>query len=92
MRHIERETLQGALGLWAGKRTPWRNRTAHNEGNRVTSAVHGVLAHQGFLVRDPAQDYGRMRVYRATAEGAAALGKRLPKKLAALVPESPTAH
>lgn len=92
MTEAERETLRDALGLWAGKRHPWRNRTAHNERNPVTSTVHADLAAAGRLVRDPAQDYGRMRVYRVTGQGAAALGKRLSKKLAALVPETPTAH
>lgn len=87
----ERLTLIDTLGIgWrvhgTTRRLPWRNRTAHNLGNPETSATHEALAASGLLVRVPAQDYGRMRVFRITSAGAAALGLKLPKKLAALIP------
>ena len=86
-----RETLIDALGVgWKGKgRTPWRNRTACNTRNAETFGAHDFLARPGLIVRDPAQDYGRMLVYRVTDKGALAVtGKKLPKKLAALIPQA----
>ena len=89
---VSRTTLIDALGIgWKGKgRTPWRNRTAHNIGNPITSRVHRGLAANGFLVEDPAEHYGKMRVYRVTEAGAAAIGAKLPKKLVALIPATET--
>jgi hypothetical protein len=93
MRGVERDLLADALGIgWKGKgRRPWRNRTAHNTRNPTTTELHESLAGAGHLVEDPAEHYGRMRVYRVTTTGAEAIGKRLPRNLRDLVPEDKAA-
>ncbi|WP_316206020.1 hypothetical protein [Bradyrhizobium sp. SZCCHNR3058] len=65
-----------ALGL-ERSRSVRRNRVAvHANGTDIRLAEACVA--KGAMIRNPAQDYGSMRVFCVTAEGAAAISKKLP--------------
>jgi hypothetical protein len=65
-----------ALGL-ERSRSVCRNRLAvHVNGTDIVIAQ--ALTEKGAMIRIPAQDYGSMRVFCVTPEGAAAISKKLP--------------
>ena len=74
--HTEQMLTRRALGLERSK-SVCRNRVAvHANGEDI--GIAKSLADKGVMVRNPAKDYGSMRVFRVTPQGAAAVGKKLP--------------
>ncbi|UGX97373.1 hypothetical protein G6321_00020485 [Bradyrhizobium barranii subsp. barranii] len=49
---------------------------AHDNGHGIGTAQR--LVGKGYMVRTPARDFGSMRVFAVTPEGAKAIGKKLP--------------
>lgn len=75
----ETRLLKKALGLDVPKKvTPKRNRlAAHLTG--PTLPILRSLEDRDLTIEDPANHYGKMRVYRVTTEGFAALGLKKPR-------------
>lgn len=74
--HDEGMLVRRALGL-ERSRSINRNRVAvHANGQDIKLAQS--LAEKGAMFRRPAADYGSMRVFCVTPEGARAIGKKLP--------------
>lgn len=74
--HCERMLARKALGLEYGGSVN-RNRVAcHLHGEDIS--VANRLIGKGYMVHDPARDYGSMRVFAVTLAGAKAIGKKLP--------------
>lgn len=74
--HCERMLTRKALGLEHGNSVN-RNRVAvHLNGEDIAVALR--LIGKGYMLRDPARDFGSMRVFVVTAAGAKAIGKKLP--------------
>ncbi len=79
LNHDETMLVRRALGLESSRNVN-RNRVAvHAEGQTIPMARS--LAERGAFVRDPKADYGAMRVFRVTTEGAKAIGKTLRTNL-----------
>ncbi|KRR21679.1 hypothetical protein [Bradyrhizobium retamae] len=77
--HGEGMLVRRALGL-ERSRSICRNRVAvHANGEDIRLAE--CLADKGAMFRDPREDYGSMRVFRVTPEGARAVSKKLPPAL-----------
>ncbi|WP_047308808.1 hypothetical protein [Rhodopseudomonas palustris] len=73
--HDETMLVRRALGLESSKSVN-RNRVAVHANGDMIPLARG-LADRGALVRDPTADYGSMRVFRVTTDGASAIGKKL---------------
>ncbi|WLA86876.1 hypothetical protein [Bradyrhizobium elkanii] len=74
--HCERMLTRKALGLEHGNSVN-RNRVAvHLNGEDIGVALR--LVAKDYMARDPARDFGQMRVFVVTAAGAKAIGKKLP--------------
>ncbi|WP_155255302.1 hypothetical protein [Bradyrhizobium elkanii] len=74
--HDEGMLVRRALGL-ERSRSINRNRVAvHANGQDIKLAKS--LAEKGAMFCDLAAGYGAMRIFRVTAEGARAIGKKLP--------------
>jgi hypothetical protein len=67
--------VRRALGLESSKSVNQNRVAVHAQGTTIPLARR--LADQALFIRDPAADYGSMRVFRVTPEGAAAIGKKL---------------
>ena len=68
--------VRRALGL-ERSRAVCRNRVAvHSNGSDIKLAQS--LADKGVMIRTPRADYGSMKVFSVTPEGARAVGKKLP--------------
>ncbi|MBP1064606.1 hypothetical protein JOE51_006073 [Bradyrhizobium japonicum] len=76
--HCERMLTRKALGLEHGNSVNRnRNRVAcHLNGEDI--GVANRLIGKGYMVRDPARDFGSMRVFVVALAGAKAIGKKLP--------------
>ncbi|MCJ2009188.1 hypothetical protein [Methylobacterium sp. J-092] len=72
-----RDLLQLATGL-DHRRAPYRNRIAFNVKNEGIITA-GECEGFGLIIQDHAEHYGRMRVYRVTRSGFAALGRHTVK-------------
>ncbi|WP_407156333.1 hypothetical protein [Bradyrhizobium sp. STM 3557] len=77
--HNEMMLTRRALGMEHGNTVSRNHLAVHADGHDIEVAQR--LAGKGWAVRDPARDFGAMRVFRITTEGAKALGKRLPAAL-----------
>ena len=74
--HNETMLTRKALGLEHGNSVN-RNRVAcHLNGEDI--GVANRLIGKGYMVRDPARDFGSMRVFVDALAGAKAIGKKLP--------------
>ncbi|UEM09268.1 hypothetical protein J4G43_031575 [Bradyrhizobium barranii subsp. barranii] len=74
--HCERMLTRKAPGLEHGNSVN-RNRVAcHLNGEDI--GVANRLIGKGYMVRDPARDFGSMRVFVVALAGAKAIGKKLP--------------
>lgn len=74
--HNEAMLTRKALGLEHGNSVN-RNRVAvHDTGYDIDTAQR--LVGKGYMVRTPDRDFGSMRVFAVTPEGAKAIGKKLP--------------
>jgi len=74
--HNEMMLTRRALGMQNGNSVRRNFLAVRHDGSDIEVASR--LAGKGWAVRDPAADFGSMRVFRITAEGAKAVGKRLP--------------
>ncbi|MDX3966137.1 MAG: hypothetical protein QHD01_05995 [Bradyrhizobium sp.] len=74
--HQETMLTRRALGLEHGGSINRNHVACHLNGEDI--GVANRLIGKGYMVRNPARDYGSMRVFAVTAAGAKALGKRLP--------------
>jgi hypothetical protein len=75
----ERLLIRRALGLETSESVSRNHLAVHDKGNFIPTARE--LANRGLLVRDPTADFGSMRVFRVTTEGAAAVEKKLKPAL-----------
>jgi hypothetical protein len=77
--YLENLLVRRALGMETGKSVKRNRVSVHQHGTDIATAKRA--ADKGFLVHNKALDYGSMQVFCVTAEGAKAIGKRLPAAL-----------
>lgn len=74
--HQEKMFTRRALGLEHGNSVSRNFVAAHANGEDIGIAQR--LVGKGYMVRNPARDFGSMRVFVVTAAGAKAICKKLP--------------
>jgi hypothetical protein len=77
--HNENLIVRRALGMERGQSVSRNRVSVHANGDDIQIAKRA--ADKGFLFHNPALDFGSMRVFCVTPEGAKAIGKKLPPAL-----------